>query len=297
MSDSTHSEVRLRDGRALAYVEHGSPSGQPIIHCHGVPSSRVEGDLIFDSATAAALDLRVIVPDRPGMGYSDFKPGRRIVDWPNDVLELANALGLDTFTVLGSSGGAPYALACGALIASRVRAVGVLGGIAPVDAPGILASMTGSLKLMLRLGRFAPAVMRGLFRLNLRAIRRGGPRAAEQMAAWAPEPDRTLFKQERIRSGFMKCFEEACRQGTRGPAADVGLIGRPWGFEPGAVKVPVLLWHGERDRNVPVASGRYLAHALPNCRAQFYAEEAHISLPFNHQAELLGALATAAAPG
>ena len=296
MSDSTHREIRLRDGRALAYAEHGSPSGQPIIHCHGVPSSRVEGDLIFNGATAATLGLRLIVPDRPGMGYSDDKPGRKITDWPNDVLDLANALGLSTFTVLGSSGGAPYALACGALIPSRVRAVGVLGGIAPADAPGILASMSGSLKLMLRLGGFAPAVVRGLFRLNLRAVRRGGPRAAEQMAAWAPEPDRTLFKQEKIRNGFIKCFEEACRQGTHGPAADLGLIGRPWGFDLAAVKVPVLLWHGERDRNVPAASGRYLARVLPNCRAQFYAEEAHLSLPFNHQAELLGALAKAATP-
>ena len=230
------------------------------------------------------------------MGYSSGKPDRRIVDWPNDVLDLANALGLGTFAVLGSSGGAPYALACGALIASRVRAVGVLGGIAPADAPGILASMSGSLRLMLRLGRFAPAIIRGLFRLNLRAIRRGGPRAAEQMAAWAPEPDRALFQQERIRNAFMKCFEEACRQGTRGPALDVALIARPWGFDLAAVKVPVLLWHGELDRNVPVASGRYLAHALPNCRAAFYAAEAHLSLPLNHQAELLGALARAAAP-
>ena len=48
------------------------------------------------------------VPDRPGMGRSDFQPGRRIVDWPNDVLELATALGFDTFAVLGSSGGARW---------------------------------------------------------------------------------------------------------------------------------------------------------------------------------------------
>jgi pimeloyl-ACP methyl ester carboxylesterase len=294
MSDSTCREVRLGDGRVLAYAEYGSPSGQPIIYCHGTPSSRVEGDLIVDNSTATALGLRFIVPDRPGMGHSHYVTGRTIVDWPNDVVELSSALGLDTFALLGSSGGAPYALACGALIPDRIRLVGVLGGIAPADAPGVLAAMSGQMRMLLRLGQFAPAVVRVLFRLNVSAIRRNGARAGEQMAAWAPEPDRTLFQQERIRNGFIRCFEEACRQGTRGPATDVALIARPWGFDLAAVKVPVLLWHGERDRNVPVACGRYLARVLPNCRAAFYANEAHLSLPLNHQAELLGALAKAA---
>jgi pimeloyl-ACP methyl ester carboxylesterase len=294
MYDSQYNEIKLRDGRTLAYAEYGSPSGRPIIHCHGTPSSRVEGNLLFDGAMAAALGLRLIVPDRPGIGRSDYMVGRRIVDWPSDVLELADALGLKTFVVLGSSGGAPYALACGALIANRVPVVGVLGGIAPADAPGIMASMSGQLRMLLRLGRFAPAVVRGLFHLNLGAIRRGGSKAGEQMAGWAPEPDRTLLQQEWVRNGFIRCFEEACRQGTRGPASDVALIARPWGFELSAVKVPVLLWHGELDRNVPVACGRYLAQALPNCQEKFYENEAHLSLPLNHQEELLGALAKTA---
>jgi pimeloyl-ACP methyl ester carboxylesterase len=85
MSDSTYREITLRDGRALAYAEYGSPSGQPIIYCHGTPSSRVEGGLIVDNQTATDLGLRFIVPDRPGMGFSDYVAGRKIVDWPNDV--------------------------------------------------------------------------------------------------------------------------------------------------------------------------------------------------------------------
>src|SRR5450759_1157275 len=105
MTNSDYREIRLRDGRTLAYEEFGNPRGKPISHCHGAPSSRVEGRVILNAAAAAELDVRVIVPDRPGMGRSDFQPGRRIVDWPNDVLELASALELETFDVLGSSGG------------------------------------------------------------------------------------------------------------------------------------------------------------------------------------------------
>ena len=258
-----------------------------------MPSSRVEGDLIINGATASALGLRLIVPDRPGMGRSQSQKGRRIVDWPNDVVDLAAALGLDAFAVLGSSGGAPYAVACGALIPSRVRVVGVLGGVAPADAPGFLRSMSGPLRMMFRLGRSTPAVLRLLFRLNLRAVRRGGARAAKRMAALAPEPDRILLQRAEVSNAFTACFEEACRQGPAGPVDDVGLIARPWGFDLAAVKVPVLLLHCELDRNVPVTAGRYLANAFPNCRATFYAKDAHLSVPLNHQEEILRAVAVA----
>jgi len=294
LSNSPYREVKMRGGRTLAYAEYGSPAGQPIIYCHGVPSSRVEADLVLNASTVAALGLRVIVPDRPGMGRSDYQAGRRIVDWPDDVLDLTKALGVERFAVLGSSGGAPYAAACGVRIPDRVRAVGLLGGIGPPDAPGVMASLSGPLKVMFRLGRFAPRLLGGLYRLNLRAMNRGGDRASQRMAAWAPEPDRKFLLRPEISRGFMACFEEACRQGPRGPVLDVGLIARPWGFNLTALTVPVFLWHGEQDRNVPVKSGRYFASVIPNCRATFYPADAHLSVPLNHQDEILGALAGAA---
>jgi len=287
----TEDEIRLRDGRTLAYAEYGSPRGQPIIHCHGTPSARVEGEMTFGSSAATELGLRIIVPDRPGMGRSDFQPGRRIVDWPGDVQELATALELDRFAVLGSSGGAPYAAVCAVRIPDRVSRVGLIGGVAPLEVPGAFAAMSGPLRLMVRLARSAPAVLRGLFRLNLRAMRGGGERGSDRMAASFPEPDRSLLKRPEIRDAFMACFQESCRQGPKGPVWDMGLMARPWGFDLAAINIPVLLWQGERDRNVPVAHGRYLAGIIPTCRATFYPDEAHLSLLLNHQREILSALA------
>jgi pimeloyl-ACP methyl ester carboxylesterase len=295
MTDPTCRTLTLRDGRTLAYIERGSPSGTPVVYCHGVPSARVEANLIVDDAVASALGLRIIVPDRPGMGRSTYQRGRRIVDWPRDVAELADALGVTTFAVLGSSGGAPFAVACAAMLPDRVRVVGLLGAVAPPDAPGIMHALSRPMRVMLRLARHAPPLLRGLFRLNLRAIRRGGATASRRMLEWAPEPDRRLLLRAAIRDGFMACFEEACRQGTRGAVADFALIARPWGFDLAGVKPLALLWHGELDRNVPVANGHYLAGALPHCRATFYREDAHLSVPLNHQREILGALASAAA--
>jgi len=39
-----------------------------------------------------------------------------------------------------------------------------------------------------------------------------------------------------------------------------------------------------------VTSGRYFANVIPNCRATFYPNDAHHSVPLNHQEEILGAL-------
>jgi pimeloyl-ACP methyl ester carboxylesterase len=143
---------------------------------------------------------------------------------------------------------------------------------------------------MFRLSRSTPALMRGLYRLQLRAISRAGDRSTERMAAWAPEPDRTLLSQKEVARGFVNCFVEATRHGTAGAVVDNGLVSREWGFSLSDVRVPVMLWHGERDDNVPVAAGRYLASALPDCRATFYADEAHLSVWLRRRRDILSAL-------
>ena len=61
--------IRLSDGRALGYAEYGSPLGEPVIYCHGAPSSRVEGNLSLHAVAAdrgGALDQHVRVEDRVG---------------------------------------------------------------------------------------------------------------------------------------------------------------------------------------------------------------------------------------
>jgi pimeloyl-ACP methyl ester carboxylesterase len=105
MKDGT---IKLGDGRALAYAEYGDPVGRPVFYFHGFPGSRLEAALA-DSA-ASSVSMRLVAVDRPGYGRSDFKPRRRILDWPEDVSELARELAIDRFSVLGVSGGGPYGI-------------------------------------------------------------------------------------------------------------------------------------------------------------------------------------------
>lgn len=124
-----YSSLSLPDGRKLAYSEYGDSHGKPVIYFHGFPGSRVEG-LLMD-AVAKRLGLRIVAPDRPGFGRSDFQAGRRLSGWQKDVASLADALSFERFSVLGISGGGPYVLACAEQLAERIDKASIVCGLGP----------------------------------------------------------------------------------------------------------------------------------------------------------------------
>ena len=133
----SHQQVTLQDGRMLGYAEYGAPEGMPAFYFHGFPGSRLDYQLVDTGEAAAEANARIVAPDRPGYGLSDFRRGRKILDWPNDVTELADALGIDRFAVLGISGGGPYAAACVLTIPRRLTVTAIVCGMGPSDAPGM----------------------------------------------------------------------------------------------------------------------------------------------------------------
>ena len=94
-TDRTNQTIKLRDGRSLGYAEYGNPEGKPVFYFHGFLSSRLDWPLFDTDAIAVRLGAHIIAADRPGYGLSDFKPGRQLLDWPDDVIELADALQID----------------------------------------------------------------------------------------------------------------------------------------------------------------------------------------------------------
>lgn len=118
-------QIRLRDGRCLGFTEFGDPSGPPVMEFHGGPGSRLP------VGHGQHLPFRWITIDRPDMGLSDFQPGRSLLDWPDDVRELADALELNTFAVAGISSGAAYVLECAFAIPDRLTGPGIVSGVSP----------------------------------------------------------------------------------------------------------------------------------------------------------------------
>ena len=285
---------RLADGRTLVYAECGAPAGAPVFYFHGLPGSRL--DLaVLDRETLEQAGIRMIACDRPGMGGSDFQPGRGFSHWPADMVALADRLGLEKFAVLGVSGGGGYVSACARWIPERLAAAVIVCGAGPMDSPEARASFPLMGRLMW--GVAARSFPLTVLLMNLTKPRGLGDPAKirQQILRTMPPAERAFFDQPGRLEAFLASTVECVRPGVRGMAWDTHLYARPWDFRLEEIRVPVRLLHGEDDHNVPVAVARLVAAAIPGCQATFYPGEGHLSMLANHLDEVIMEMAAEAA--
>ena len=286
-------QVLLPDGRTLAYAEYGDPDGKPVLYFHGLPSSRLEGALA--AFRARAMRLRLIAFDRPGFGRSGFQKGRTYGAWPADVSAAADSLGISRFSVLGTSGGGPHALACAALLPERVRSAAVFCGLGRVSGSGSKGGFVGFSHFALGFAGNFPAFLPALCVPVALGLKTPAVEIyLEHFANRLPSLDRETLLDQGIRSALALAFRESVRHGHRGPCHELHLAARPWDFAPESIRVPLLMLHGEEDQVVPASMTRALAQAIPGAQARFYPGEGHYSLPVRHVGEVLEFLAGAA---
>jgi pimeloyl-ACP methyl ester carboxylesterase len=272
VTDDADQTIQLRDGRRLGYAEWGDRAGRPLLYFHGWPGSRLEGRLGDEAAKDRGV--RLIAIDRPGMGLSTFQPGRRLVDWPDDVVELAAAMGLGRFAVLGISGGGPYAAACAWKLSDRLTGAAIVSSLAPLDVSGAIGEMGRQNRLAFQLVGHVAVLRRIRMAAMARTVARRPDRVLQSGVAAAV--DKQYVDRPDVRKILGESLSEAFRKGSRGPAWELGLYARPWGFRVEHIRAPVHLWHGEEDANAPVKMGRYLATSIPECEARFYPGEGHL---------------------
>lgn len=277
--------VRLADGRRLGYAEWGDPGGAPVLHFHGGRSCRL--DRWGEESAYAALGVRLITIDRPGIGLSDPHPGRRLLDWPADVVGLADALGAERFAVVGYSVGGAYAAACARAIPGRLIGAAIVSGVAFLDRPGATAEL--GTRRHWAMARRAPRLLAAGHDAAAR-VAAASPELARRALVWRlPAPDRAVARRPGVGPRLVAEFVEAARPGARGIVDDMRVVMAPWGFRAEEIATPVHLWHGEADEIVPVAHGRRYARSIPDCRATFCEGEGHL-LVEDRYGEVLRAL-------
>jgi pimeloyl-ACP methyl ester carboxylesterase len=271
--------VTLPDGRELAYEEYGDPGGEPVLSFHGGLSSRLDAA----PAHQAALDLgvRLLSPDRPGIGRSTYQPGRRLLDWPADVAALTDALGIDRFAVMGWSCGGPYAAVCGARMSDRITAVALLSSAVPLELVGTTKGLARDDRILLFLVRWAPRVASALLRVTIgEASER---RLYREIRRSFPAVDRAALEERGSIVDAVAFVKESMRQGTEGCLQDYRIFGSPWGFDLSEVTVPVRIWEGEEDTTGPPEYRELLLRHLPRAQLSLVPGEGHLSL-LQHQA-------------
>lgn len=281
----------LANGRTLGYARFGAPVGAPVLFMHGFPSSRLEAELL--DGPAKTLGVSLFAPDRPGFGLSDFQADRTILDWADDVAELADALQLDRFWIIGGSGGCPYALACAHRLGKRVIGVATVAGLGPTTEKEIVRQMGPAARLGLALANRAPSVFSFVFDVLPRLVARY-PRLNFRLNK-VTRPDRESIARPEVRAILEKSVREAFRQGTDGAVHELALFAAPWGFEIDQISTPLQVWHGLEDGVVPPAMGKLIVRDAKNAQLRLLAEEGHFSLPARHGAEILDALVSSCA--
>jgi pimeloyl-ACP methyl ester carboxylesterase len=287
MAIGTGSTITLFDGRRLGFAEWGDPAGKPVLDFRGLPSSRC-GDGI-DPAFLVSHGIRRITVDRPGMGDSDFLPGRSLRDWPGDVADLADQLHLTRFWLLGTSGGGPYVAACAYWMPDRIVRAAIVSGLSPLDRPGALDGMNELEKRIMLAARHQPLVALAAVGLATAADRVRPGTIYRGLVDALPPCDQTVAQRPEVRKSIVDSYRRAFAHGARGQVHDWAVIAAPWGFRPDEIQVEVQLWHGDADDRVPLHHAQYLAGSISQSELAILQGEGHM-IAFSHVEEILIAL-------
>jgi pimeloyl-ACP methyl ester carboxylesterase len=274
MRNDVRMEVKRGDGRVIAVEVAGDQDATPVLVCHGLADSRLAAEWLRGSAEE--LGLRLIAPDRPGIGGSDRRRLSQVADWADDALVVLDALQIDSAAVLGGSGGGPFAAACAARLPGRVRSLMLVAALGPPDWP--TRGMAPAEQLSLTLARHAPEFA-GWSMDRLAALARRRPQAFIRLAATAqPDADIRALEDPGLRESFVTSYIESFRHGSFGVAQDLRVLTRPWGFDLSSVKAPTWIRHGDVDTTVPVQHARLYAEAIPGAQLEIYPGQGHFSI-------------------
>ena len=266
--------METADGRTLAFALWGDPDGFPVLGNHGCPGSRFAR--WPDEALYTKLGIFLVTHDRAGYALSSRRHGRRVVDEVDDIVLLADHLGIERFGVTGASGGGPHALACATRLPDRVVGAAVSVCTAPIGVGGMEydAWIVGMDPENVRFSKLEIAGDERTLTEELERERQhvaanieADPRAGTEAFEVSESDDAVMalpgMSQMAAESGL-----EWTRGGVGGWVDDSLALARPWGFDLNQIKVPVLLRYGLTDVFVPPGHGRWLASQIPGCEVR-----------------------------
>lgn len=274
----------LHSGRKLSWIKVGDPEGFPVFYFHGTPGSAWEAT-VFAKA-ASSLGIQLICPDRPGVAGSNFVHGRKVVHWARDVRQMADGLGLDEFSLVGWSGGAPHALLTAAELLPRVRALGMLGpqGHTP----------SRQTKIEDKLAKPFHWLIRTLTHLDPIGSKLVGSSFYFDDLSRRHRHDPRLYQEV-----FARSLRRGLLPGVRGTVRDSAALASDWGMplatvidrlEKAPVPLPITIWQGGKDVFVKPAVTRQLAKALPHCRLIEDPYATHLQILLDHTWSVMRAM-------
>jgi pimeloyl-ACP methyl ester carboxylesterase len=273
----------LPDGTSIGLYEYGDPAGRPVLVFHGVPACGA--GFAWADEPARERGLRLLAPDRPGIGRSSGPALDTVSDYPARIATLADALGLDRFGVWGYSGGGPYAVACAGMLGARVTATAVASGMGQMGVWAEADDFAKTDRQMLGLAPKHPGVARTMLGVSAWLAKRSPKSALKSFAKELSPSDRELLPDLGPPEEVMALFTRAFQRGAGGVVDDYVTLAQPWGC-PIEADGAVTIWQGDADTMVPLRHARALAERLPKATLTIWPGEGHLG-PIAHVADIL----------
>jgi pimeloyl-ACP methyl ester carboxylesterase len=263
--------VVVGDGRSLAYELLGDPGARPVVLFHGSPGSR----RFRPSRTVVdAAGVRVITFDRPGYGRSDPQPDRRVADAAGDVRALLDHLGVERASLVGWSGGAPFAVATARYAPERVDRLAIVSAPGPLDeVPTGWEALGDYQRPTAKMARRDPT-------RSMRAIGRHMEPYFENpilfLGGRGSGPDGEIVRGP-AHAMLVEQVTEALVQGAAGIAADLVAMWLDWGFRLREITVPTTVFQGALDRHNH-DDARCYASSIPDATLVVWPDAGHLGV-------------------
>ncbi|NYJ75593.1 alpha/beta fold hydrolase [Allobranchiibius huperziae] len=268
--------LTLKDGRVLEVRVSGPEDGVPVLYHHGTGGTLPTRN--FENAVHER-GSKLITLSRAGYADSTRLAGRAVVDVVADASEVLQIVGAERFFVAGWSGGGPHALACAARLPGVIGAL-VISGIAPYDGAGLdfLSGMSRDEVTEWNAALQSEAQLRAIVERSAAALTQPQSKDdAEDVTQNLPPADAAVLAGQ-FADDLAAANRDGLSSGIDGWVDDELAFTKPWGFDLDEVKVPVSVWHGDQDRNVPFGHGRWVAEQLTDASLTRAPGEGHFSL-------------------
>ncbi|CAG9428164.1 TPA: alpha/beta fold hydrolase [Providencia alcalifaciens] len=266
ISNTRHMSMKLSDGRLLCWYESGPEQGFPVIFCTGAGMS---GTLGFGIDRLEELNIRLITPERAGLGQSTFDEHKSLQRFAQDIQELLNAQKLPSFSVVGFSQGAVFAMAL-ASYASPIS-LSLVSGQDQFEFPATRAQLKQDVINMQEQAIHTPNALSEWLMRNV---------TSQWLLAFilncSAEIDQQVYSEESFLAAYSDCMERAFMQGNQGYVQDLLIALQHWQFNPEDIHCPVALWYGEQDVSAVHSPdfGKTLAQRFPHNEHFLFSHEA-----------------------
>ncbi|XP_010553366.1 PREDICTED: uncharacterized protein LOC104823482 [Tarenaya hassleriana] len=275
----TAPRIKLRDGRHLAYKEHGVPrekARHKVVFVHGFDSCRHDAAFatLLSPDKVEELGLYMVSIDRPGYGESDADPKRTPKSLALDIEELADQLDLGSkFYVLGYSMGGQAIWACLKYIPHRLAGATLVAPVINYWWKNLPSNMSMEAfnqqpprdQWAVRVAHHAPWLTHWW---NTQKWFPGSSVVSRNLGLLSQSDKEIIFKIGAARREYEHLVTQ---QGTHESLFRDMIVGfGKWEFDPTQLENPfpsnegsVHLWQGDEDALVPISLQRYIAQKLP----------------------------------